>query len=301
MDEQVTKLLKKRLYIGTSSWKYLGWKKIVYKNPYTSEKQFNDQCLMEYAQNYPCVGVDHTYYSWPTTPLMKKYSVQTPQHFRFGLKVTEKLTVFKYPKFKRYGKDAGSLNKSFLDPGLFREKFLSPLTELGEKVGPIIFGFSQFYPGTIASGQEFVERLDNFFVALRGSPFSFAVELRNANWLQQPYFEVLQKHSVSHVFNSWTRMPTIGEQLEVASGAKLPSYVCRLLLVPGTKYEQAVEAFSPYDKIQEEFPQVRDQTAQLLQRAVVFGVPAFVFVNNRAEGCAPVTIAGILESYKRLK
>lgn len=89
-------------------------------------------------------------------------------------------------------------------------------------------------------------------------------------------------------------MPTLGEQLKLSEGFRLPNYVARLLLQPGTKYEDAVEAFAPYDKLQEEFPAMRQEAAQLIRRAIEFGVPAYVFVNNRSEGCAPKTIEAIL-------
>ena len=120
----------------------------------------------------------------------------------------------------------------------------------------------------LASGSEFVERLGAFLSAIRSAGnHPYAIEIRNENWLRPSYFEMLARAEVGHVFNSWTKMPTIAAQLEAVGTAKLPRYVGRLLLQPGTRYEEAVEA----------------------------GVPAYVFVNNRAEGCAPKTIEGILE------
>lgn len=295
MDERIARLRRRNVYLGTSSWKYAGWKGLVYRKPYRTEKEFNDTCLAEYAEHFTTVGVDHTYYAWPTEPAFSKYVDQTPDGFRFGLKATEKVTVFHYPKLKRYGKEAGKRNESFLDASLFQEKFLLPLEPFKQRLGPIMLEFSQFYPGTIASGSEFVERLDVFFNAVKGSGFQFSIEIRNANWLKAPYFECLTRHGVAHVFNSWTRMPTILEQLEQSRDAELPMLVSRVLLQPGTKYEEAVEAFSPYDRLQETHPALRQGGAALIRRALDAGVPAYVFVNNRAEGCAPLTIAGILD------
>src|SRR5947199_23451 len=116
MDSRLASLREKHVYIGTSSWKYPGWKGLIYKKPYRTEKEFNETCLVEYAENFTAVGVDHTYYAWPTPKAFSHYISQTPPDFRFGLKATEKTTVFQYPKLKRYGKDAGTLNASFLDP-----------------------------------------------------------------------------------------------------------------------------------------------------------------------------------------
>ena len=46
--------------------------------------------------------------------------------------------------------------------------------------------------------------------------------------------------------------------------------------------------------MQEEQPELRRAGAELIRRAIRAGVPAYVFVNNRAEGSAPLTIEGIL-------
>lgn len=297
MKEALQALANRRIYVGTSSWKYPGWKGLVYHREYRSEKQFNDTCLEEYAETFTTVGVDHTYYAWPTEKGFEKYCAQVPTAFKFGLKVTEEITVVRYPHLKRYGKRAGTDNAGFLDPGLFREKFLGPLRPFKEHVGPLMLEFSQFHPGMVSSGSAFVEKLDGFFGALKDeTEFSFAVEIRNAGWLKAPYFACLAKHGISHVFNSWTKMPTIEEQLAAAETFDAPSYVSRLLLQPGTKYEEAVEAFSPYDKLVEPQPALRAGVMALIQRAQKMGKPAYVFVNNRAEGSAPLTIAEVLNS-----
>ena len=95
MKKELAELLKKRIYIGTSSWKYEGWRGLVYHHNYSSEKNFNENCLKEYAATFPTVGVDHTYYAWPSTTTFQKYMDQTPSHFKFGIKVTEKITVLR--------------------------------------------------------------------------------------------------------------------------------------------------------------------------------------------------------------
>jgi uncharacterized protein YecE (DUF72 family) len=300
MKERLRRLAERDIYIGTSSWKYPGWKGFVYLRPYRSEKAFNETCLEEYAETFSTVGVDHTYYAWPTAKGFEKYVSQVPDTFRFGLKVTEELTVWRYPKLSRYGKRAGTENEHFLDAGLFAEKFLEPLRPFASQVGPLMLEFSQFHPGMISSGAEFVARLDRFFTDLKSErEFQFAIEIRNANWLKAPYFECLAKHGVSHVFNSWTKMPTLDEQRKAAEPFDLPSFVSRVLLQPGTKYQEAVEAFAPYDKICEAQPALREAAAAIVVQAVRMGKPAFVFVNNRAEGSAPLTIAAILDIVDR--
>ncbi len=296
MDEVVSKLRSKHVYIGTSSWKYAGWKDLVYAKPYKSEKDFNERCLAEIADHYSTVGIDHTYYAWPLPSTFEKYAALTPSGFLMGLKVTERVTAFQFPKLPRYGKVAGTRNQDFLNADVFENQFIKPLLPYQDRIGVLMFEFSQFYPGMLESGAEFVDRLSQFLKTIVARyPFQLSVEIRNRTWLKPEYFEMLLKYHVAHVFNSWTRMPTLSEQLTLTDTYAFPAIVSRILLQPGTKYEQAVEAFSPYDKIQEESMELRRTGADLIRRALKAGVPAFVFVNNRAEGCAPKTIQGILD------
>ena len=303
MDRQIRALQKKHVYIGTSSWKYPGWQGLIYKKNYKSEKAFKADCLPEYAEHFSALGVDHTFYSWPYPKTLQTYFDQTPEDLRMGLKVTEKITIFKYPKLKRYGKDAGKVNEDFLNADLFAEAFLDRLKPFKQRIGPVMLEFSQFYPGMLGSGKEFTDLLDRFLKKLkkRREGFQLAVEIRNKNWLQKPYLQMLEQNQVAHVYNSWTRMPSLGEQLEATKEVTFPCIVSRVLLQPGTAYAQAVKTFEPYNKVKKKQPQIRKDTAKLIQRALNLKIPAYIFVNNRCEGCAPLTIQGILEELKKLK
>ena len=64
----------------------------------------------------------------------------------------------------------------------------------------------------------------------------------------------------------------------------------------GRSYEQAVETFQPYDRIQIENPGARDALRKLAERSRNEGQLAFLFVNNRLEGNAPGTIQAVAGS-----
>jgi hypothetical protein len=119
------------------------------------------------------------------------------------------------------------------------------------------------------------------------------VEVRNEEFLSPAYLAVLREHNVAHVFNSWTRMPPIGAQLDVDGAITANFIVSRALLRPGRIYEQAVKAFAPYDRIRDPNPELRQDLARLAARAATLRIPAFLIVNNRAEGSAPHTIAAV--------
>jgi hypothetical protein len=121
----------------------------------------------------------------------------------------------------------------------------------------------------------------------------YAVELRNNEFLAPEYFAVLREHGVAHVFNSWSRMPAIGEQLLLHDAITAPFLVSRALLRPGRTYAEAVDAFAPYDHVQDENPPLRADLVALAKAALELRIPAYLIVNNRAEGCAPLTIAAV--------
>ena len=116
------------------------------------------------------------------------------------------------------------------------------------------------------------------------------MEIRNPEFLQPEYFALLRTHGVGHVFNSWTRMPRIGEQLLLHDAVTAPFIVSRALLRPGRRYAEAVDLFAPYDRIREPNPELRADLAALAITAQELRIPAYIIVNNRAEGSAPETI-----------
>ena len=123
--------------------------------------------------------------------------------------------------------------------------------------------------------------------------------MRNRNWLQPEYFDCLARHEVTHVFNSWEAMPSVGEQMALPGSRTNPNLAAaRFLLKPGRKYEQAVKAFEPYNQVKEENPEARAAGRALIAEGQTAGPKrkTFVYVNNRLEGNALATIAAMVSS-----
>ena len=171
--------------------------------------------------------------------------------------------------------------------------FLDPFEGYRSKIGPIIFEFSTFHGHEFEHGRDFMNALDGFLSNLpRG--WEYAVEIRNHNWLQPDYFAMLRSHGVAHVYTSWTRMPSLAEQLAIEESDTAEFMVSRLLLKPGRTYEQAVKAFYPYRLIQEENPDVRSSVKTMFERLMTKRRRGWIYINNRLEGSAPMTIDAIL-------
>src|SRR5437588_3627220 len=51
---------------------------------------------------------------------------QVPEGFQFAFKVTDEITIKKFPNLPRFGERAGTQNSYFLNAELFQRLFLSP-------------------------------------------------------------------------------------------------------------------------------------------------------------------------------
>ena len=292
--ERLRRWASRGIYFGTSSWKYPGWKGMVYTRRYPNQRTFDQECLAEYSTLFPTVCADFALYDFPNPEKMQVMYEQTSDHFRVALKVTDRITVRRYPKLDRHGPLAGTENPDFLNVALFEEEFLRPLENLKEKCGVLIFEFSTFYPSSGITYDVFAKKIDEFLSRLP-KKHSYAIEIRNREFLTGEYLALLRSHGVAHTLNNWTKMPPILEQIELAGVLTTSFSVARALLKPGRTYQEAVDKFQPYDRIQEENPDLRRGLAEAVQRCVGEGKKLYAYVNNRAEGNSPKTIEAILD------
>ena len=294
------KLAAGGVWIGTSSWKYEGWLGQIYsRERYLtrgrfSQRYFESACLAEYAETFPVVCGDFSFYQFPSAEYWRKLFRSAPPSLLYAFKVPEDVTVKVFPAHARYGARGGTENPSFLNAGLFQDALLGPLEAYRPQVAALIFEFGTFSKRSYASAREFLADLDKFLAAIpRG--WRYSVEIRNPEYLGPDYFACLRAHGVAHVFNSWTRMPEIQRQIAVPGAFTAGFSVCRALLSRGRSYEHAVKAFAPYTKVQEPNPEARQAMRSLIARARETQEPAFIFVNNRLEGNAPETIQAVVE------
>jgi uncharacterized protein YecE (DUF72 family) len=279
---------------GASSWNYPGWRGLVYHREYEG-RGAPARMLEEYAAFplFRTVGIDSSFYAPPTDAVLGSYAENLPAGFPCVSKVWNQLTVHTFSRAQDKAR-AGKVNPDFLSPELFLEAVYEPYQRhFAGHGGPFVFEFQTIGRGSGMTAERFAEKLDQFFGVLPREGM-YAVEIRNEEFLTPMYFAVLREHGVAHVFNSWTRMPPIGDQLDLPGAVSGPFIVARALLQPGRTYDEAVDAFAPYDRIQDPSPPLRHDLLRLIETAVRTRIPAYLLVNNRAEGSAPLTVAGVL-------
>jgi uncharacterized protein YecE (DUF72 family) len=284
--------------LGTSTWTYEGWQGQVYHRHY-AKSTFARECLGEYCQYqhngeplFRTVGNDSTFYRPPSANQLARYLNQIPEDFQMCFKVWEELTIPTYAKHPRYGASAGQANPRFLDAQLFQDFVLAPYrkAKFEPHTGPFIFEFQRH--GMAA--EEFVNELDGFFARLP-KDFRYAVEIRNAGLLGPLYRDMLEKHGVAHVYNHWSYMPSLVNQHIRLERFTAPFTILRLLTPLEMSYEAAKKRADPYNKIVGELPEMRRETATLVKHAVAGNRLAYVLVNNRSEGNAPLTVQALAD------
>jgi uncharacterized protein YecE (DUF72 family) len=287
-------LAEQNILIGTSSWKYEGWLGQIYsRENYLSrgkfsKKRFEAECLEEYAQTFPIVCGDFSFYQFPAPEYWHKLFSSAPPHLKFALKAPEEVTAEVFPRHARYGPRAGLRNPAFLDAGAFSALFLDPLSAYRDRISSVIleFGARNTPPA------QFTRQLQPFLAALPAD-FRYAVEVRNPTYLNSDHFGCLREHRTAHVFNAWTRMPELAKQIAIPEALTADFTVVRALLREGRAYEDAVKMFAPYDRIQDENQAGRKALRDLMKRMKEEKRAALIFINNRFEGNAPKTIQAI--------
>ena len=154
--------------IGTSGYSYAEWKGNFYP-----EKMAAKDMLRYYAERFPTVEINNTFYRMPKEPLLEGWAAQVPESFQFVIKATQRITHIK--RLKECGEEL-----SFL----FRVT-----ATLAARLGPILF---QLPPNF----RKDVPRLQGFFDAMPERR-RLAVEFRHASWFDDETFQTLRDHGAA--------------------------------------------------------------------------------------------------------
>ncbi|MGB8330685.1 MAG: DUF72 domain-containing protein [Polyangiales bacterium] len=297
--EAIRDRLPAKLRFGTSSWTFPGWAGLVYHRRYPNQRAFLRDSLAEYAQHplMRTVGIDRGYYTPVPAEDLANYARQLPEGFRAAMKVWQGVTMPGYPKHPRYGGNAGQENRDFLDAEVFARAVHEPVREtFGQHMGPWVVEIAPA-PSPL-DPKWFFDKLSRFLETAPGD-FPFAVELRDRKLLTTEYARILREHGAAHVFNYWSRMPSLSEQMRVEGLLEGPLLVVRLLLPPGTRYADLKEQYAPFDRLAAPQPAMRRELVRLVRAALDRDMECYVIVNNKAEGCSPLTIKALAEELAR--
>ena len=293
--QAVARRLPARVYLGTSSWSFPGWAGLVYDREVSKEKLAREG-LSAYACHplLRAVGIDRTYYAPLTASEFARYAAAVPDGFRFLVKAHELCTVARFPEQARYGGQRGKRNDLFLNSSYAIAEVVTPVVEgLGAKAGPLLFQFPPQDISGLGGPEGFADRLHAFFRMLPRGPL-YAVEIRNARLLHPIYVQALQDVGVCHCLSAHPSMPDIGSQARLI-GELGAATVVRWMLARHLSYEEARERYRPFNRIVDQDVAAREAIATRCAAAARLRRPAFVIINNKAEGSAPLSAFRLAE------
>jgi uncharacterized protein YecE (DUF72 family) len=149
--------------VGTSGYSYAPWKGSFYPAKFPAARM-----LAFYAERFPTVEINNTFYKMPAPEMLKKWAAETPTSFRFALKSPRRIT-----HDKRLTGTAEEVSWLF-----------KAANELGDQLGPVLFQLPPFFRKDTA-------KLDAFLAELPPGARA-ALEFRHESWFVPETYQVLR-------------------------------------------------------------------------------------------------------------
>jgi len=149
--------------IGTSGYSYPEWKGNFYP-----EKMPAKDMLRFYAERFPTVEINNTFYRMPKEALLQGWADQVPESFTFVLKASQRITHIQRLR------DCGELLTY-----LFRVS-----STLGARLGPLLFQLPPNFKKDVPRLASFLDQMPE--------QRRVAVEFRHASWFDDEVYETLR-------------------------------------------------------------------------------------------------------------
>jgi uncharacterized protein YecE (DUF72 family) len=264
-----------KIRVGTSAFTADGWVGSFYPKG-MQPRDF----LSFYATKFDTVEVDSTYYRTPALSTAQGWYAKTPPGFVFAVKVPQVITH----------------EKVLVDCDEDLSHFLKTMEALGEKLGPVLFQFGYFNNAKFKSGAEFMARLKPFLTRLPKG-FSYAVEIRNKNWLDERFAETLRENGVALALLDQAWVPRPWEMKEKFDLITTDWTYVRWL---GDR-KGIEEQTKTWDKTILDREAEIAEWVQILKRVVARGIKAFAYANNHYAGHGPATVKLFWDVWEKKK
>ena len=180
------------ILLGTSAFTANGWEGSFYPLGMKSR-----DFLSYYATQFPTVEVDSTFYGCPSANTVSNWAARTPEDFLFCVKVPQIITH----------------EKMLADCDSELEEFVKTMDILGPKLGPMVFQFPSFNKWKFPKQGSFLAVLVPFLKKLPADR-KFVIEIRNKNWLDAKFADVLREHNIALALTDTSFVPRPWEMKE---------------------------------------------------------------------------------------
>lgn len=294
---ELAQALPAHLRLGTSSWNYPGWNGLVWNGEYP-ETNLSRYGLSAYGQHplMRTVSIDRSFYRPLNVAQFAEYAAQVSQDFRFVVKAPSLITDALIRDETGRGMRQ---NAHFLNAEEAVQMFVEPALEgLRHKLGALVFQISPLPTAWFGQMPKLIDRLHALLKAIPDlksiAPDGVvAVEVRDPQWLTPQFVAALRDTGTTYCMGLHAKMPRIDEQLPILRALWPGPLVCRWNLNPlhgAYGYEDARDAYEPYDKMIDPDPETRAALTRVIAGTAAAGHNVFVTLSNKAEGSAPLSV-----------
>ncbi len=301
--QELGRRLPPQLRLGTSSWYFPGWKGLVWQGDH-SDAVLSKKGLPAYSAHplMRTVSLDRAFYRPMSASQYASVASQVPEGFRFVVKAP---ALVADATVRGEGGRGIQPNPAFLEPLLAVNEFVEPaLQGLGNRTGALVFQLSPLPAALANRPEEVLDMLDRMLAALprvaeRVEGAIVSVEVRNASLLTRALVDVLKRNGATYCLGLHAKMPPIEDQLPVLRALWPGPLVCRWNLHRkhgAYGYEEAKSLYEPFDRIVDPDPETRETLARVIAATVKAGHAAYVTINNKAEGSAPLSVQAVAQA-----
>jgi uncharacterized protein YecE (DUF72 family) len=176
------------IYVGIGGWNFPPWRGVFYPEGLAQAKE-----LAYASSKLTAIEINATYYGSQKPESFRKWARETPDGFKFSVKASRFSTN---RRVLAEGKD--SINR-FLGSGV---------TELGDRLGPLLWQFAPTKKFDEADFRSFLELLPEKLDGLR---LRHVVEVRHDSFLDPAFVTLLRKFNVAVVFSEHETFPAIAD------------------------------------------------------------------------------------------
>ena len=177
-----------KIYVGIGGWTFEPWRGVFYPKglPHAKELEFASRVLTS-------IEVNGTFYRTQTPATFRKWASETPEGFVFSIKGP------RYAVNRRVLAEAGDSIKRFLDSGV---------TELGSRLGPLLWQFAPYKKFDAADFGKFLELLPATF---NGRAVRHVVEVRHDSFKSPAFIALIREFATPVVYSEHASYPEIAD------------------------------------------------------------------------------------------
>src|SRR6476619_2077450 len=174
--------------IGIGGWTFAPWRGTFYPKGHSHAKE-----LAYASERLTSIEVNGTFYRSQSPATFRKWASEVPDGFVFSIKVSRFVTN------RRVLKEAAESIERFLNSGV---------TELGDKLGPLLWQFAPFKKFDEADFGGFLELLTATF---EGHSLRNVIEVRHDSFKTPAFIALLRKFGMAAVYTDHVTYPNIAD------------------------------------------------------------------------------------------